>query len=141
MDERRDYYIRSKGRDNQDDRVECQQAVQFDKYSVKHSRRYLWRTKTTSTSGNQTIKLVYKDDRWSDLSGAGEKARYLLLAFAIPFAEKVGGFGGDEIRLCLPRDRFGEQGLAGSWRTIEQEAFGRPRSEERRVGKECVSTC
>src|SRR3546814_7893812 len=61
-----------------------------------------------------------------DLSGAGEKARYLLLAFAIPFAEKVGGFGGDEIRLRLPRDRFGEQGLAGSWRTIEQEAFGRP---------------
>src|SRR3546814_5018030 len=86
------------------------------------------------SSDLQTIKLVYKDDRWSDLSGAGEKARYLLLAFAIPFAEKVGGFGGDEIRLRLPRDRFGEQGLAGSWRTIEQEAFGRPDTD----AAECV---
>src|SRR3546814_15099371 len=85
--------------------------MHFGKESVNHSLRFLWLTKTTSTSGNQTIKLVYKDVRWSDLSGAGEKARYLLLAFAIPFAEKVGGFGGDEIRLRLPRDRFGEQGL------------------------------
>ena len=55
--------------------------------------------------------------------------------FAIPFAQQVGRFGGDEIRLRLARDGLGEQGLAGAGRAIEQEALGRADAEAaERVG-------
>src|SRR5260221_3418592 len=47
----------------------------------------------------QAVELVDEDDRRRDLSSAVEQASDLLLALAIPFAEQVRRFGGDEIRL------------------------------------------
>jgi hypothetical protein len=64
--------------------------------------------------GNQAVELVDEDHGRRDLAGAGEQAGDLLLGFAIPFGQEVGGFGGDEIRLRLARRRLGEQGLAGA---------------------------
>ena len=63
------------------------------------------------------------------MAGAVEQARDLLLALAVPLAQKVRRFGGDEIRLALACRGLGEQSLARPRRAIEQEALGWPNAE------------
>src|SRR6185312_6706602 len=59
----------------------------------------------------KAVELVDEDDRRRDLAGAVEQARNLLLAFAIPFAQEIGRFGGDEIGFALARRRLRQERL------------------------------
>src|SRR4029078_7474327 len=78
---------------------------------------------------NEAVELVDEDDRRGDLTRAVEEPRDLLFAFAIPFAEKVGRFGRDEIGFAFARGRLGKERLAGAGRTVEEEALGRANAE------------
>ena len=117
------------GRADDDDVLELLQPVHLGQDGVDHALGHLRLAKPAAARRDQAVELVDEDDRRRDLSRAAEQPGDLLLAFAIPFAQQVGGFGGDEIGLALARRGLGEQGFAGPRRAVEQEALGRPDAE------------
>src|SRR5207253_6472345 len=74
-------------------------------------------------------ELVDEDDCRGDLPRAIEQPGDLLFALAVPFAEQVRRFGGDEIGFALARRGLGQQGLAGARRPIQQKALRRTNTE------------
>src|SRR5690606_27725366 len=56
----------------------------------------------------------------------GEQAADLLLALAVPLRQEVGALHRDEVGFGFLGYGLGQQGLAGAWWAIEQEALGWP---------------
>ena len=117
------------GRADHDDVLKLLEPVHLGEDRVDHPLGDLRLAEPAAARGHEAVELVDEDDRRRDLAGAIEQARDLLLAFAVPFAQEVRRFGGDEIRLALARRGLGEQGLAGARRAVEQEALGRADAE------------
>ncbi len=121
--------VRPVGGADHDDGLQFLEPVHLGEDGVDHTLRDLRLAEAAAARRDEAVELVDEDHGRRDLAGAGEQTGDLLLALAIPFGEKVGRFGGDEIGFRLPSGRLGEQGLAGAGRAVEQEALGRPYAE------------
>jgi hypothetical protein len=76
------------------------EPVHLGEDGVDHPLGDLRLAEPAAARRDQAVELVDEDDGRRDLAGAGEQAGDLLLALAIPFAQQVGRFGGDEIGLA-----------------------------------------
>ena len=120
---------RAVGRADHDDILQFFEPVHLGQDRVDHPLGDLRLAETAAARRDEAVELVDEDDGRRHLTGPVEQAGNLLLAFAIPFAEQVGRFGGDEVRFGFARRGFGQQGLAGAGRPVQQEPLGRADAE------------
>ncbi len=75
------------GRADHHDILKLLEAIHLRENGVHNSFGNLRLAETAAARRYEAVELVDEDDRRSDLAGAIEQPRNLLLAFAVPFAQ------------------------------------------------------
>ena len=117
---------RAIGRPDHYHRLQFFQPVHFGKDRIDHAAGDLWLALPAAASRHETVDLVDEYNAGRHGTRTLEHLGDLLLAFAVPFGQKVARLHRYEVRFGFLCHGFGKQGLARARRTVEQETLGRP---------------